>query len=171
MDFFFHFLTLNDCFIQGSGHWEYFTTMWWLSKVFIPAWMSIGWRSINQVKYWPSVCWLFDWFTCENLLKLNYQLIFRTLAQHCHNIERLDLSDCKKITDQAIYAISKHCSKLTAISLESCVNITDKTLKNIADGCSVNLKVSRNCYTCSSFIFLFFKYFFRFWLAFRIYWR
>lgn len=63
--------------------------------------------------------------------------IFRTLAQHCHNIERLDLSDCKRITDQAIYAISKHCSKLTGINLESCVNITDKTLKNVADGCPV----------------------------------
>lgn len=61
----------------------------------------------------------------------------RTLAQHCHNIERLDLSDCKKITDQAIYAISKHCSKMTGINLESCVNITDKSLKNIADGCPV----------------------------------
>lgn len=64
-------------------------------------------------------------------------MIFRTLAQHCHNIERLDLSDCKRITDQAIYAISKHCSKLTGINLESCVNITDKTLKNVADGCPV----------------------------------
>lgn len=63
----------------------------------------------------------------------------RTLAQHCHNIERLDLSGCKKITDQAIYAISKHCAKMTGINLESCVNITDKSLKNIADGCPVRL--------------------------------
>lgn len=63
---------------------------------------------------------------------------FRTLAQHCHNIERLDLSDCKKITDQAIHAISKHCAKLTSINLESCVNITDKSLKDISDGCPVS---------------------------------
>lgn len=68
----------------------------------------------------------------------------RTLAQHCHNIERLDLSDCKKITDQAIYAISKHCSKMTGINLESCVNITDKSLKNIADGCPVSFYSNEN---------------------------
>lgn len=76
----------------------------------------------------------------------------RTLAQHCHNIERLDLSDCKKITDQAIYAISKHCAKLTGINLESCVNITDKSLKNVADGCPV----SDNTHTLQAHSFTFF---------------
>lgn len=61
------------------------------------------------------------------------------LAQHCHNVERLDLSDCKKITDLSIHSISKHCPKLTSINLESCVNITDISLKAISDGCSVRV--------------------------------
>lgn len=100
-------------------------------EIFIIAWMSISWRSINQV--------YFSFFFQNNFC--NNDLIYRTLAQHCHNIERLDLSDCKKITDQAIYAISKHCAKLTAINLESCINITDKSLKNIADGCPVRRKI------------------------------
>lgn len=63
----------------------------------------------------------------------------RTLAQHCHNVERLDLSDCKKITDLSTQAISKHCSKLTSINLESCANITDLSLKAISDGCPVSI--------------------------------
>lgn len=70
---------------------------------------------------------------------LCFLLYSRTLAHHCHNIERLDLSDCKKITDQAVHAISKHCAKLSAINLESCVIISDKSLKDISDGCPVSL--------------------------------
>lgn len=65
-------------------------------------------------------------------------LRYRTLALHCHNIERLDLSDCKKITDHSTSAISKHCHKLLSINLESCVNISDMSLKSISDGCSVS---------------------------------
>jgi F-box and leucine-rich repeat protein 2/20 len=60
----------------------------------------------------------------------------RTLAQHCHNIEHLDLTECKKITDAAT-ANFKHCSKLQQISLESCSQISDLSLKSISDGCPV----------------------------------
>lgn len=102
------------------------------------------------------LCSIYEYFF---LFSLSFYLHYRTLAQHCHNIERLDLSDCKKITDQAIYAISKHCSKLTAINLESCVNITDKSLKNVADGCPVRWMKEQTCGFQSfekSTIFLFF---------------
>lgn len=62
----------------------------------------------------------------------------RTLANHCHNIEQLDLSECNKITDISVESISRHCSKLASINLESCSNITDNSLKYISDGCPVS---------------------------------
>lgn len=70
---------------------------------------------------------------------LSLILIFsnRTLAQHCHNIEHLDLSECKKITDLATQALSRYCSKLASINLDSCSQISDSSLKAISDGCSV----------------------------------
>lgn len=64
--------------------------------------------------------------------------ISRTLANHCHNIEHLDLSECKKITDLSVTDISRYCNKLTAINLDSCSNITDNSLKYISDGCPVS---------------------------------
>lgn len=62
----------------------------------------------------------------------------RTLAKYCHNIEQLDLSECKKITDISTESISSYCSKLTSINFESCSIITDNSLKFISDGCSVS---------------------------------
>ena len=65
----------------------------------------------------------------------------RTLAQHCHNIEHLDLTECKKITDAATEPLSKHCNKLQQISLESCSQVSDLSLKSISDGCPVSQTV------------------------------
>lgn len=117
----------------GSRYWEYLTKMWWFLEVSVIAWLPISWRSIIEVwrKLFGSCHFSRRSFNCLHVY-------FRTLAQHCHNVERLDLSDCKKITDQATHAISKHCAKLTSINLESCVNISDKSLKDISDGCPVS---------------------------------
>lgn len=68
----------------------------------------------------------------------------RTLANHCHNIEQLDLSECNKITDISTESISRHCSKLASINLESCSNITDNSLKYVSDGCPVSLNLLFN---------------------------
>lgn len=65
----------------------------------------------------------------------------RTLAFHCPNIENLDLSECKKITDISTQSISKNCVRLAAINLQSCSNITDDSLKYISDGCPVSLLI------------------------------
>lgn len=65
-------------------------------------------------------------------------ILYRTLANHCHNIEQLDLSECNKITDISTESISRHCSKLASINLESCSNTTDNSLKYISDGCPVS---------------------------------
>lgn len=108
------------------------------------SWNIYRWEAVNRLAISPSgIIHSIALHNHKKCIHFSHVLLFillhssRTLAQHCHNIERLDLSDCKKITDQAIYAISKHCAKLSNINLESCVNITDKSLKNLADGCPV----------------------------------
>lgn len=111
--------------------------MWRFLEISVIARLSIGWRSVIEVNK-NSRCPLTALYSFISL----FFVYFRTLAQHCHNIERLDLSDCKKITDQATHAISKHCAKLTSINLESCVNISDKSLKDISDGCPVSFLLS-----------------------------
>lgn len=59
----------------------------------------------------------------------------RTLAQSCPNIEELNLSQCKKISDATCAALSNHCPKLQRLNLDSCPEITDLALKDISDGC------------------------------------
>lgn len=140
-----------DIFTIGTSYREYFTTMRWIFEISIATRLSVSWWSIDQVNELMLVTLRIHQIrikttkliieinmSIETNLSWHFYFFSRTLAQHCHNIERLDLSDCKKITDQAIYAISKHCAKLSTINLESCVNITDKSLKNLADGCPVS---------------------------------
>lgn len=95
------------------------------------VWTEIEFLPLSLELLLPN-CYQNKWFVCIS------QSFSRVLAQHCHNIERLDVSGCKKISDQAIHAISKHCAKLISINLESCINITDKSLKDLSDGCSVS---------------------------------
>uniref|UniRef100_A0A8D8YS85 F-box/LRR-repeat protein 20 n=1 Tax=Cacopsylla melanoneura TaxID=428564 RepID=A0A8D8YS85_9HEMI len=59
----------------------------------------------------------------------------RILAQHCNNIEDINLNLCKKLTDTTSQALSKHCNKLQRVDLGSCSVITDLSLKALADGC------------------------------------
>lgn len=59
----------------------------------------------------------------------------RTLAQSCPNIEELNLSQCKKISDATCAALSSHCPKLQRLNLDSCPEITDISLKDLSDGC------------------------------------
>lgn len=119
-----HF-SLSD---SGTSYREYLPKMRWIFKIFVIERMSIGCGSIVKVKFASG----------ENIFRsIHIEYHYRTLALHCHNIERLDLSDCKKITDHSTSAISKHCHKLISINLESCVNITDMSLKSISDGCPV----------------------------------
>lgn len=77
---------------------------------------------------------------CSTLLKkfISHPL-YRTLAQYCHNIEHLDLSECKRVTDLAVQALSSYCFKLASIYLESCAQITDSSLKALSDRCHVSI--------------------------------
>lgn len=90
--------------------------------------MSIGWRLFNKVRI----------FIILALLTISFYFVSRTLAQHCPNIEYLDLSECKKVTDVSIESLSRHCIKLLSLNVCSCSNITDNSLKFISDGCSVS---------------------------------
>jgi hypothetical protein len=39
-----------------------------------------------------------------------------TFAQHCNNIERLNLQSCKKLTDRTCQSLARHCPKLQVTS-------------------------------------------------------
>ena len=42
-----------------------------------------------------------------------------TFAQHCNNIERLNLRNCKKLSDRTCQFLARHCSKLQVMSRSS----------------------------------------------------
>lgn len=66
------------------------------------------------------------------------------IAKGCHQLEKLDLSQCPAITDKALFAIAKNCPNLTDLTIESCSNIGNAGLQAIGQGCrnlkSVSLK-------------------------------
>ncbi|PKU33375.1 f-box lrr-repeat protein 20 [Limosa lapponica baueri] len=61
--------------------------------------------------------------------KLPKELLLRTFAQNCRNIEVLNLNGCTKITDATCTSLSKFCSKLRHLDLASCTSITNLSLK------------------------------------------
>lgn len=118
--------------IAGSCDWEHIATMRRISQITLAPWLSIGGRSVHQVSVHHRFPFDMAYYNLRGFC------ISRTLANHCHNIEHLDLSECKKITDLSVTDISRYCNKLTAINLDSCSNITDNSLKYISDGCPVS---------------------------------
>ena len=58
-----------------------------------------------------------------------------TFAQNCANIERLNLQNCKKLSDRTCQSLSRHCPKLQVLDISSCSNLTDNSLRAIGHGC------------------------------------
>lgn len=127
----------------GSCYREYIPTLWRIFENFIPAWMQVCGRSINTVCLYEKQFSIIIHLALICCIFLN-SFFCRTLADYCHNIELLDLSECNRITDISTESISHHCSKLASLNLESCSNITDNSLKYISDGCPVSWKLN-NC--------------------------
>jgi len=50
------------------------------------------------------------------------------IAQHCPQLELIDISSCRLVTDQAIIALARNCKKLRHISAPNCLKITDTSL-------------------------------------------
>ena len=58
-----------------------------------------------------------------------------TFSQTCCNIETLDLSSCKKLSDKTFHCLAQHCTKLATLNISSCSNLTDTSLRAIGHGC------------------------------------
>lgn len=59
-------------------------------------------------------------------------LMKRTFSKNCHNIERLVLHKCHRLTDNSVEALSQNCPKLLNLDLSSCRSITDKSCDYLA---------------------------------------
>ena len=58
-----------------------------------------------------------------------------TFSQTCCNIETLDLSSCKKLSDKTFHCLAQHCTKLASLNISSCSALTDASLRAIGQGC------------------------------------
>ena len=58
-----------------------------------------------------------------------------TFSQTCCNIETLDLSSCKKLSDKTFHCLAQHCTKLHTLNISGCSNLTDTSLRAIGHGC------------------------------------
>ena len=52
-----------------------------------------------------------------------------TFAQHCNNIERLNLRNCKKLSDRTCQFLARHCSKLQVPPDHQNETISNKNLR------------------------------------------
>lgn len=52
----------------------------------------------------------------------------RHIAEHCPNLKRISLENCKQITDISLLWLSTGCERLESIKLTHCTQITDKGL-------------------------------------------
>lgn len=68
------------------------------------------------------------------------QTITNTVVQELCTIQpsltRLDLTDCKEVTDAGLWAIARHCPKLIHLVLSGCDRITNIGLRSLALRCS-----------------------------------
>jgi len=57
------------------------------------------------------------------------------IAQHCHNLHELDVSQSLGITDAGLRALAYGCPELRAVKMIFCGAITDAGVKALMDGC------------------------------------
>ena len=58
-----------------------------------------------------------------------------SLASHCQNLVRLNLSGCKKLTDRSLEALGRGCRGLERLDITRCVRLTDDGLLHVAKNC------------------------------------
>ncbi|XP_074641683.1 uncharacterized protein LOC141899336 [Tubulanus polymorphus] len=60
-----------------------------------------------------------------------------TIAQNCHNIEKLSISGLTDVTEELILMIAENCPKLIDIGLKGCKQVTDKAICLLARNCPI----------------------------------
>ena len=77
-------------------------------------------KSCRHVKF-RCFLWIIKLVYFVILIMVPHQAVgdsaLATFAQHCNNIERLNLRNCKKLSDRTCQYLARHCSKLQVIIL------------------------------------------------------
>merc|ERR1711939_1060101 len=72
----------------------------------------------------------------DKVLSTEKGLAFVTAVCKCHpNLDCLDLAECPRITEDALFHLAQHCPNLTTINLHGNDKITDKHLEKLTQGC------------------------------------
>ncbi|KAL0723155.1 hypothetical protein Bca4012_037754 [Brassica carinata] len=66
------------------------------------------------------------------------------IANHCHELQDLDLSKSLKLTDHSLYTLARGCTNLTKLNLSSCTSFSDTGLAYLTRFCK-KLKVLNLC--------------------------
>ncbi|KAH0683379.1 hypothetical protein KY290_021965 [Solanum tuberosum] len=67
-----------------------------------------------------------------------------TIANHCHELQDLDLSKSFKLTDRSLYALAHGCPNLTKLNISGCSAFSDSAVAYLAEHCR-NLRVLNLC--------------------------
>ena len=66
------------------------------------------------------------------------------IANHCHELQDLDLSKSLKLTDRSLYSLARGCTNLTKLNLSGCTSFSDTALAYLTRFCR-KLKVLNLC--------------------------
>jgi len=90
---------------------------------------------------------------CAKLVSLNASECIRigdegliALSQGCKKLEFLNMSGCEEITDIGVCELAKGCTRLKVLSLPRLIHLTDKSLKSIGKSCHklTSLNIARS---------------------------
>ncbi|XP_010416626.1 PREDICTED: F-box protein SKP2B [Camelina sativa] len=66
------------------------------------------------------------------------------IANHCHELQDLDLSKSLKLTDRSLYSLARGCTSLTKLNLSGCTSFSDTALAYLTRFCR-KLKILNLC--------------------------
>ncbi|KAF3780213.1 F-box protein [Nymphaea thermarum] len=70
----------------------------------------------------------------QNKPQLNDEAV-EAVANHCHDLQHLDLSKSLKLTDRALYAVANGCTQLVKLNISGCSDFSDDALAFLASQC------------------------------------
>ncbi|CAN6458667.1 unnamed protein product [Victoria cruziana] len=70
----------------------------------------------------------------QNKPQLNDEAV-EAVANHCHDLQDLDLSKGLKLTDRALYAVANGCTRLVKLNISGCSGFSDDALAFLAGQC------------------------------------
>lgn len=66
------------------------------------------------------------------------------IANHCHELQDLDLSKSSKLTDHSLYSLARGCTDLTKLNLSGCSSFSESALAHLTRFCR-KLKILNLC--------------------------